>query len=179
MKPTLALGFSAIIIASACAPVASSVPKIAANSPKTKDSVVVESVAGRKAAFGIEKRAKVVSADKYESFEKKLDSDYRLARFDEKDAKVSELRELHAMGELDLATAQSRTEVLVIFVVKGGEKAISEETAESLKLDFPQRTKSDFSFAISLDGDSGASWSTIKANLVSVTIAYREAKAKN
>lgn len=175
MKRPLALGILSIVFASACAPIASSVPKLSASTPRTKDSVIVE----KPSRDHVKKQVKVVTSEKYEQFEKKLDSDYRVVAFDEKDVKVSELRELHAMKDLELSTTMNRLDVVVVFITKKDGKSISDEQIDDLKIEWSRTEKNLFSFEVSLEGDSGTAWSAIKGDLVAVAIAYREAKQKD
>ena len=173
MKDALALGLLITFAASSCAPVASSVPKLGATRPNSKDSVFAD---GRKGEFDIVKRVRVVSQERYEKLIQKIRPEHELERLDETDPKLAELRELHAVKSLSLPRANGRTNLIVIFVVKSADKEISEEAANALKLDFPRTKKDDFSFSVSMEGESGEVWSAIKSDLVSVALAYREAK---
>jgi len=174
MKYALALGLLIAFTASSCAPVAPSVPKLGPSRPNSKDSVISDG--RRKADFEVVKRVKVVSQERYEKLIQKIRVEHELERLDETDPKLAELRELHEVKELSLPRANGRTNVIVIFVVKSTEKEISDEAAEALNLEFPRTKKNDFSFSISMEGESGEAWAAIKSDLVSVTFAYREAK---
>jgi DNA-directed RNA polymerase subunit H (RpoH/RPB5) len=174
MKYALAMGLLIIFTASGCAPVASSVPKLGATRPNSKDSVIADGA--RKGDFEVVKKVRVVSQEKYEKLIQKLRAENELERLDETDPKLAELRELHAVKELTLPRANGRTNVIVIFVVKSPDKEMSDEAATALKIDCPRNKKNDFSFVISTEGESGQAWSAIKSSLVSVTLAYREAK---
>jgi hypothetical protein len=174
MKYALSMGLLFIMTASSCAPVASSVPKFGATRPNSKDSVIADST--RKGDFEVLKKVRVVSLENYEKLIQKIRVGNELERLDETDPKLAELREFHGVKQLTLPHANGRTNVIVIFVVKSAEKEWSDAAADALKLDFPRNKKSDFSFTISTEGESGEAWSKIKSDLVSVTIAYREAK---
>lgn len=175
MKRPLAFGILSVVFATACAPIASSVPKLRSSSPKAKDLIVVD----KGSRDRVKKETKVVVEEKYERLEKKLDADYTILKYDEKDAQLSELRELHGIKDLDLSTTSNQIDLIVIFITATGGKSISEEQTKDLKIEWTRTEKNRFSFEVSLEGDSGTAWSAIKGDLVAVTVAYRSSKLRD
>lgn len=179
MRFTTAMGFFIGFTAFACAPVASSVPKLATVSPRTADSIAT----GEKVDLRVPPvEVRVVLADKMNEERKKLraagyEADTNV--FDDRDAKFSELKELRALTEIGLPAGLNRAEIVIVFGVKQNEKSIRSQIAEDLKVKPMRGDLNVFTFAVSMDGDSAAAWSYVKQNLDSVVIASREAKKKN
>lgn len=159
-----------------CAPVATSVPKMATLTPHSADSLVGGQTGADLRPLGT---VKVVSAEQYDTFEKNLDANYKLVKYDEKDAKVPELRKSRGMANLDLASPRKRIEVLVILVLKRGMKSTAVDAAANLKIRMDRDSRDDYSFLVSNDDGSEEAWNAVKENVASVVIAYREAAVKN
>jgi len=177
MKQLTAFTLPVLLLATACAPVANSVPKLSTTSPRTKDSILSSKKKDRVSVKAL--AARVYSSEKYERFEKKLDADYDLLQIREKETKLSELRELNSVRDIDFGATIRRLDVLITFVTKSGGKELSELAASTLDLVLSQQQDGKFTLTVSQEGKSGEVWSAIKSDLVSVTIAYREAKTND
>lgn len=173
MKMTSVLGILvSVATLNSCAPVASSSPKLSATRPRG-DSGVMDSGKDKKFDLGVVAKTEVVSADKYDAYEKTL-GEYRFVKIQENDAEISELLETRGIKEVKLATNLSRIEIVTIFVVDMPEKALAKEKNSEVKVEWLRGEKDQFSLAIEKEGTSEEAWTFIKKNLNRVTIAYRK-----
>lgn len=166
-----------VLLLSACAPVASSVPKIA----KSATTPFLVSTTETPVIIDRYLESKVISADEYDAFEKKLDADYVLQRFDERDARVIEFRKRKTMKEVEAPAGLKHAEMLMIFIVKTDShrsKFKGRVNATKLKLETAPSEKGKFSISVSAENEMepNDSWNEIQENLISVVLASREAR---
>lgn len=166
-------GIFVSLIGFACAPVASSVPKLTQQTPRTGDYVVVVS---EKFDLRVNDTVAIVSKDAYDAYEKKLDSDYRLVKFDKNDKKLAGLRERLPMNDIEISSKIDRAEMVVIFIVDG--VAPAKEKASKIKLAWLRGEEGMLSMSIDEDRSANETWASVKKNLNSMVLAYREAKSK-
>lgn len=166
-------GIFVSLIGFACAPVASNVPKMSRQTPRTGDTVLVDN---EKFSILVDDSVEVVSKDAYEAFEKNLDSDYQLVKFDKNDKKLANLRERLPMNDIAISSKIDHAEILVIFIVDG--VAPTKEKAAQIKLAWPRGEKGLLTMSIDEGKTSNETWAKVKRNLNSMVIAYREAKPK-
>ncbi len=166
-------GIFVSLIGFACAPVASSVPKLTQQTPRTGDTVVVDS---EKFDLRVNDSVIIVAKDGYDAFEKKLDADFRLVKFDKNDKKLASLRERLPMNEIEISSKIDRAEIVVIFVVDGA--APAKEKASEIKLNWLRGEKGLLSMSVDEEKSSDETWASVKKNLNSMVLAYREAKSK-
>jgi hypothetical protein len=176
MKSASALGilFSTAIFA--CAPVASSVPKMTPQSPRTRDAITDDS--GKFDLRVISRSEVVTRAQAAEKTNALAVEGYDIATYEQNDGEVASLREERGLRDLKLAPTLNRADIVVLFVVKSDAKPIPLTASADLKMEWSRNAKNQFSFEVSPDRDSGAAWSYVKGNLESLMIASREAKAK-
>ena len=178
MKHALALGVLITIVASSCAPVASSVPKLATTIPRTTDTVLDDRP--RKFDLGTTTKVEILSSDQVALRLKALKADgyFISPGFDQGDREFSDLRENQSLGDIQLAANLKRVEIIAIFAVKKDSPGVSEELESDLNVDWSRNKKNEFSFTILQGGKSGSAWNRLKENLESIVIASREAKPK-
>ncbi|MBS1963443.1 MAG: hypothetical protein JST04_14605 [Bdellovibrionales bacterium] len=178
MRLSTILGFFIGIMGFACAPVASSVPKLSTASPRTVDSIVNN---GNVDLRVLPVKVEVVTSDQASTLRARYKADgydVDTNKYDDRDDEFSQLKELHAINDLSLPAKLNRAEVVFLFTVKGSEKSIRQNVDDALKINPLRGEMNVFSFSISLEGDSAEAWSYVKQNVIAVTIASREARKK-
>jgi hypothetical protein len=174
MKTSITLALTIALLGSACAPVATSVPKLNRTTPREADSILAE-VGGRIRVVG---SVSIQSEDEAVEYASKLkESGYSITKkneYGENDRKFSDLKELDLMNEIELPLSIIRADVVVVFVVKKKAKGVSDKLSNELKLEWERNNKNEVSFKVNRDGASAEAWPKVKAALVSVIIASRE-----
>ncbi len=174
-KHPLALGILIILGASSCAPIASSVPKLATVSTHGGDSIV-DNHGGidLKVASSVD----VVSADQSDAKVKNLKADgfTVMPALDQNDREFSDFREAHGLRGVKLPADLNRVEVVTVIVLKAGTKTIPDSLESDLGIKWSRTKKNEFSFDVDQNGKSVAAWAFVKDNLDSIVIASRELK---
>jgi hypothetical protein len=174
-KHALALGLLIILGASSCAPVASSVPKLATVSTHGGDSIVDDH-------GGIDLKVissvEVVSSDQSDAKVKNLKADGFTVNpaLDQHDREFSDFRDAHGLHEIKLPADLNRVEVVTVIVLKAGTKAIPESLESDLGIKWSRTKKNELSFDVDQSGKSITAWAFVKENIDSIVIASREAK---
>lgn len=178
MKVTSVVGILVSSIAlTSCAPIAASSPKLAQQ--RRGDSGVIDSgLTETKFDFSKVARSEIISAEKYEAYEKTL-GDYKLDKISEVDEQFFELREKRSIKNLEVRTNLNRTELVAIFVVNLPEEELPVEK-DAVKVKWIRDENDLHSFSLSIDesATSEEAWAIIKKNLTQVTIAYRTIKTE-
>ncbi|MBC7384910.1 MAG: hypothetical protein H7301_01960 [Cryobacterium sp.] len=167
MQRQLFLGMALILSSTACAPVASSVPKLAAQ-PRVSDAVVENGIYG----LGVDSEVIVKGTDEYDAYEKSLASDYELLKFTDREPELSEFRDSRTIAEITLPARLKRVDFVVILVLKKTAK----EKPSDFKLEWLRGERNRFSLSLPKDGVTDVAWTSLKKNLGQITIAYRAKK---
>ncbi len=174
MKKFNILGIAFSLIGVACAPVASSVPKLIQQIPSKGDRL--NNDVGRRFTISDSTPVDIVSQDKYEAFEKKLDSDYQLIEYTGSDRKLSEFRDTRTISEIAISPKIIRADIRVIFVVNA--ESVTAKKAEAIKIDWltgVHDEKGLLTMSVSEKSTSSPAWAVVKKKTHSIVIAYREA----
>lgn len=178
MKITAAVStLISIVTLTSCAPIAASSPKLAQQ--RRGDSGVIHTGAGEsKTAQTRIVRALIVSAEKYDAYEKTL-RDYKLEKIHENDEQLFELREKHSIKKLEFKGDLNRMELVAIFILDMPEEDLSlEKNTVKVKWIRNENDLNSFSLSIDEDATSEDTWALIKKNISGVTIAYRAVKTE-
>jgi hypothetical protein len=181
MKYASALGILLSTMVFACAPVASSVPKLAATSPRTGNSVVGNRGNGSvKFDPRIISQTEVVVADDLAKVMKKLVAGgYAITpKYDQHDPEFSAILEFHALKGVTIGSSVKRPDLVVVYVMKDDLGSVPGNIGAEFELFCSRPESNKLDFTISLDGDSGAAWSFVKKNVESFIVAVREAPTK-
>ncbi len=176
MKHPLALGILVLLTLSSCAPVASSVPKMATTSPRTGDTIVDNGGVD----LGTDSSVEVITADQADTEVKALKAQGFSVRpaYDVRDREFGDLLGSHGIREIKLEANLRRVEIVSVFVLKSGAKAIPDSLLSDLDAEWSRNKKNEFSLDIQMDEKSAVAWAYVRNNLDSFVVASREVKAK-
>lgn len=172
MKNSTALGaLLSLSLMMACAPVASSVPKVKAH---VVDDRVMGSRDALRTSVGLEP-IEIVSADEYQTYEKELSPEYKIIeKFREGDPEFSEILQSRTVKNLIMPANMKRADLRIVLVVKGEKPRRTKVSKLESELFRSVESQEKFTVSISQAEKSDAAWSDVKKNLTLVMIAYRQ-----